>query len=114
LEQYHNPNCVKVICDESGRALYFSRSPIPFVRDGRPDLTARPPRFLQHVGLYAYRRDFLQRLAGTPPAPLEQLEKLEQLRAMTLGCAIGVGLVDQPALGVDTYDDYQRFVRVYR
>ncbi len=114
IEQYHNPNCVKVVCDDAGRALYFSRSPIPFVRDGRPDLSARPPRFLQHVGLYAYRRDFLQRLAATPPAPLEQLEKLEQLRALTMGCAIGVGLVDQPALGVDTYDDYQRFVRVYR
>jgi 3-deoxy-manno-octulosonate cytidylyltransferase (CMP-KDO synthetase) len=113
-EQLHNPNCVKVVCDDAGRALYFSRSPIPFVRDGQPDLAARPPRFLQHVGLYAYRRSFLLKLAATPPAALEKLEKLEQLRALALGCTIAVALVDQPTLGVDTYDDYQRFVAEYR
>jgi 3-deoxy-manno-octulosonate cytidylyltransferase (CMP-KDO synthetase) len=114
LEQWQNPNCVKVVCDDSGAALYFSRAPIPFVRDGKPDLAARPPRFLQHVGLYAYRRDFLLRLAALPPAPLEKLEKLEQLRALALGCRLPVGVIDEPALGVDTYDDYQRFVATYR
>jgi 3-deoxy-manno-octulosonate cytidylyltransferase (CMP-KDO synthetase) len=113
-EQWHNPHCVKVVCDESGRALYFSRSPIPFVRDGGPDLAARPARFLQHVGLYAYRRDFLLRLAALPPHPLEQLEKLEQLRALAHGCRIPVGLVERPTLGVDTYDDYLRFVAIFR
>src|SRR5262245_56138540 len=61
--QWRNPNCVKVVCDRVGRALYFSRSPIPFVRDGAPDFDARPSRFLQHLGLYAYRRDFLLELA---------------------------------------------------
>jgi 3-deoxy-manno-octulosonate cytidylyltransferase (CMP-KDO synthetase) len=113
-EQWHNPNCVKVVCDAAGRALYFSRSPIPFVRDGRPDFAARPPCFLQHLGLYAYRRDFLLRLASLPPAPLEQAEKLEQLRVLALGHPIQVGVVGHAGLGVDTYEDYQRFVAVYR
>ena len=114
LEQWQNPNCVKVVCDDLGRALYFSRSPIPFVRDGRPDFTAQPPQFLQHLGLYAYRREFLLRLASLPPAPLEQLEKLEQLRVLARGCHIHVGVVRHSAIGVDTYEDYRRFVRTYR
>jgi 3-deoxy-manno-octulosonate cytidylyltransferase (CMP-KDO synthetase) len=113
-EAWANPNCVKVVTDGAGRALYFSRSPIPFVRDGKPDFAARPPRFLQHLGLYAYRRDFLLRLASLPPEPLEQLEKLEQLRVLALGHAIKVGVVEQAGLGVDTYDDYRRFVAAYR
>jgi 3-deoxy-manno-octulosonate cytidylyltransferase (CMP-KDO synthetase) len=113
-EQYLSPHCVKVVCDDAGRALYFSRSPIPFVRDGKPDFAARPARFLQHIGLYAYRREFRLRLASLPPAPLEQLEKLEQLRALALGCRMPVGLIERPTLGVDTYDDYQRFVGLYR
>src|SRR5919206_581114 len=66
LEQWQNPNCVKVVCDAGGRALYFSRSPIPFVRDGRPDFAAEPPAFLQHLGLYAYRRTVLFRMAMEP------------------------------------------------
>ncbi len=85
VEQWRNPNCVKVVCDAAGRALYFSRSPIPFVRDGQPDFAARPARFLQHLGLYAYRRRFLLTLADLPPQPLEQLEKLEQLRVLAHG-----------------------------
>jgi 3-deoxy-manno-octulosonate cytidylyltransferase (CMP-KDO synthetase) len=114
LESWHNPNCVKVILDESGRAMYFSRSPIPHVRDGQPDLTSRPSRFLQHIGIYGYRREFLFRYARSAPAELEKLEKLEQLRALALGCRIPVGVVSQPGLGVDTYDDYLRFVESYR
>jgi 3-deoxy-manno-octulosonate cytidylyltransferase (CMP-KDO synthetase) len=113
-EAWHNPACVKVVCDDAGRALYFSRSPIPFVRDTTPDFAARPPRFLQHVGIYGYCRAFLLSFASMPPAPLEQLEKLEQLRALAAGCRIRVGLIDHPTLGVDTYDDYQRFVEAYR
>ena len=113
-EQWHNPNCVKVVCDTAGRALYFSRSPIPFVREGTPDFGARPARFLQHLGLYAYRRDFLLKLAELPPEPLEHLEKLEQLRVLALGYRIQVGVVEQTGIGVDTYEDYQRFVAAYR
>jgi len=113
-EQWHNPNCVKVVCDAAGRALYFSRSPIPFVRDGLPNFAAEPPRFLQHLGLYAYRRAFLLSLAALPPEPLEQLEKLEQLRVLALGRRIQVGVVRQAGLGVDTREDYEQFVKTYR
>lgn len=112
LEQWRDPNCVKVVCDKQGRALYFSRSPIPFVRDGEPDFSSR--RFLQHLGLYAYRREFLLRLATLPPEPLELTEKLEQLRVLALGYAIQVGVVPHAHRGVDTPADYQRFVEMYR
>lgn len=113
-EQWLNPNCVKVVCDASGRALYFSRSPIPYVRDGKPNFAAEPARFLQHLGLYAYRRSFLLSLATLPPEPLEQLEKLEQLRVLSLGRRIAVGIVKHASIGVDTREDYERFVRAYR
>lgn len=113
-EQWQDPNCVKVVCDDAGRALYFSRSPIPFVRDGQPDFAAVPPRFLLHLGLYAYRREFLLQLASLPPTPLEQLEKLEQLRVLAAGYRIAVGIVPHAAPGVDTRDDYERFVQEYR
>jgi 3-deoxy-manno-octulosonate cytidylyltransferase (CMP-KDO synthetase) len=113
-EQWRNPHCVKVVVDGSGRALYFSRSPIPFVRDGQPDFASGRGSFLQHVGVYAYRKDFLLELAATPPGTLEKLEKLEQLRALGMGARISVGLIGQSTLGVDTLDDYQRFVALYR
>jgi 3-deoxy-manno-octulosonate cytidylyltransferase (CMP-KDO synthetase) len=113
-ERWHNPNCVKVVCDDAGRALYFSRSPIPFVRDSRPDFSAKPARFLQHLGLYAYRRPFLLQLAALPPAPLEQIEKLEQLRVLAAGRRIQVGTVVYAAGGVDTRADYENFVATYR
>jgi 3-deoxy-manno-octulosonate cytidylyltransferase (CMP-KDO synthetase) len=113
-ETWQNPNCVKVVCDARGRALYFSRSPIPFVRDGAPDFSARPARFLHHVGLYAYRREFLLELAAHPPAPVEELEKLEQLRVLAMGRAIQVGVVGHAGRGVDTFDDYERFRKSLR
>jgi 3-deoxy-manno-octulosonate cytidylyltransferase (CMP-KDO synthetase) len=109
LEQWHDPNCVKVVRDSRGRALYFSRSPIPFVRDGEPDFTSR--RFLQHLGLYAYRRGFLLKLAKLPPEPLEECEKLEQLRVLALGYRIQVGIISHANRGVDTPADYERFVQ---
>lgn len=114
LEQWRDPNCVKVVRDSCGRALYFSRSPIPCVRDGRPDFLREPPLFLQHLGLYAYRRAFLLKLANLPPEPLEELEKLEQLRVLAIGRCIHVGIVEHGARGVDTPADYQRFVAAYR
>jgi 3-deoxy-manno-octulosonate cytidylyltransferase (CMP-KDO synthetase) len=113
-EQWQNPNCVKVVCAPDGRALYFSRSPIPWQRDGEPDFAARPSRFLQHLGLYAYRRSFLLQLASMAPDPIEQIEKLEQLRVLGLGRQIVVGTVAQAAVGVDTYEDYREFVRTFR
>jgi 3-deoxy-manno-octulosonate cytidylyltransferase (CMP-KDO synthetase) len=113
-EHWLNPNCVKVVCDRRGRALYFSRYPIPFVRDGAPDFVAEPPQFLQHIGLYAYRRPLLLRLAAAPPEPLENYEKLEQLRALALGYRIHVGVVQHAARGIDTREDYDWFVQTYR
>lgn len=112
LELWRDPNCVKVVCDKQGRALYFSRSPIPYVRDGEPDFSTG--RFLQHLGLYAYRRDFLLKLATLPPEPIELTEKLEQLRVLALGHRIQVGVVASAHRGVDTPADYQRFVEMYR
>jgi 3-deoxy-manno-octulosonate cytidylyltransferase (CMP-KDO synthetase) len=114
LEQWQNPNCVKVVVGECGQALYFSRSPVPHVRDGEPDFFRQPYQFFQHLGLYAYRRPFLLHLATLPPEPLEQLEKLEQLRVLALGYPIHVGLVQHASVGVDTYADYERFVELYR
>ncbi len=114
MEPWQNPNCVKVVCDAAGRALYFSRSPIPYVRNGRPSFTMQPASFLQHLGLYAYRRAFLLQLATLPPEPLEQLEQLEQLRVLALGHPIQVGLVREVGVSVDTYDDYLRFVAMYQ
>jgi 3-deoxy-manno-octulosonate cytidylyltransferase (CMP-KDO synthetase) len=106
---YADPNCVKVVCDDAGQALYFSRSPIPFVRDGEPDFGEHPP--LQHLGAYAYTREALLKLAGTPQHPLEKAEKLEQLRLLGTGGRIAVGIVAKAHRGVDTPEDYTAFVR---
>jgi 3-deoxy-manno-octulosonate cytidylyltransferase (CMP-KDO synthetase) len=113
-ETYRNPNCVKVVCGEGGKALYFSRSPIPYVRDGQPDFPQTPPKFLHHLGLYAYRRAALLTLSTLPAHPLEQLEKLEQLRALGHGWTIRVGVIEHGGRGVDTPADYERFVAEYR
>lgn len=110
--QWQDPNCVKVVLDAAGQALYFSRSPIPFVRDGKPNFNSG--QFLQHLGLYAYRKSFLLQLATMPPQPIEQLEKLEQLRVLSLGHRIMVGVVPHAARGVDTPVDYERFVKAYQ
>lgn len=104
-------SCVKVVCAADGRALYFSRCPIPFARDREPDeLLAQDSPWLLHLGVYAYRRDFLLRLTQLPPSRLEQLEKLEQLRALEAGALIQVGIVDHRAVGIDTPEDYAAFV----
>lgn len=114
-EQLEDPACVKVVSDARGRALYFSRSPIPHVRDWEEGLFhAKPSHFWQHLGLYAYRRDFLLQLAGLPQSGLEQLEKLEQLRVLSAGYSILVGAIDEPTIGIDTPADYRAFVSRYR
>lgn len=111
---YRDPSCVKVVCSGQGRALYFSRSPIPYFRDGVPDLSSGRPRVFLHLGLYAYRREFLLELACLPISPLEQAEKLEQLRVLDAGHPIAVGIVDEPSIGIDTPEDYRRFVERWR
>jgi 3-deoxy-manno-octulosonate cytidylyltransferase (CMP-KDO synthetase) len=111
-DTYLSPNVVKVVCDGRGRALYFSRSPIPMVRDGEPDFSTQPPQFFQHLGIYAYRRHFLIELAKTKPHPLEECEKLEQLRVLAHGAAIQVGTVNHAHRGIDTPADYAGFVQL--
>jgi 3-deoxy-manno-octulosonate cytidylyltransferase (CMP-KDO synthetase) len=114
-EQLLDPSCVKVAFDQAGQALYFSRSPIPHPRDWHDALLQHePPYFYQHIGLYAYRRDFLLRLASLPQSDLEQVEKLEQLRALYCGYSIMVGVVSEPTIGIDTPADYQAFVSRFR
>jgi 3-deoxy-manno-octulosonate cytidylyltransferase (CMP-KDO synthetase) len=114
-EQLEDPACVKVVFDAAGKALYFSRSPIPAARtwDDRL-LSAEPFLFHQHVGMYAYRREFLLRLAEMPRGRLEQLESLEQLRVLEAGYSILVGVVDEPTFGIDTERDYRAFVARHR
>lgn len=109
--QLDDPACVKVVFDGAGRAMYFSRSVIPHPRDWDDALlTADPPSFYQHVGLYAYRRPFLLQLARMPQSRLERIERLEQLRALEAGHTILVGVVDAPTFGIDTPHDYRVFV----
>jgi 3-deoxy-manno-octulosonate cytidylyltransferase (CMP-KDO synthetase) len=100
-EELQKSSVVKAVWGEGGRALYFSRSVIPFVRDGMPDGL----RHWRHVGLYAYRREFLERLVRTPPCLLEQAEKLEQLRALHLGARMRVLETQDVSVGVDTPGD---------
>ena len=110
-----DPSCVKAVCAADGRALYFSRSPVPFLRDGDRDaLLAGESPWRLHLGIYAYRRDFLLRLAEQPVSPLEELEKLEQLRVLEMGATIRIAEVEQRSVGIDTPDDYARFVANWR
>lgn len=109
-EEYFDPNAVKVVTDLAGRALYFSRAPIPWFRDHvEPDGTALAGVVRRHIGLYAYRVGALRRLSELPPAPLETIEKLEQLRALAHGLAIQVGEATcRPGPDVNTLEDLAR------
>ena len=106
--EWRSPHVVKAVVGADGRALYFSRSPIPFDRDGCR--APGEPLGWRHVGMYAYRRDVLLRLAALPPSPLEQREQLEQLRALENGIAIGVveWTAPEPLIEVDTEADLER------
>lgn len=111
IADFVNPNVVKLVCDAAGRALYFSRAPLPWWRDGSaagaPGLQAG--QAMRHIGLYAYRAGFLRRFPALPPAPIEQLESLEQLRILWHGERIAVHVAPQaPAAGVDTPEDLAR------
>ena len=106
-----DPACVKVVCGSRGQALYFSRAPIPAVRQWDPSLLAvDPPLFRQHLGVYAYRRWPLLRFAEMPPGRWEQLECLEQLRMLEAGETILVEDVEHATPGIDTPADYAAFV----
>lgn len=100
-----NPNCVKVVLDRTGHALYFSRAPIPYPGFAAAG-TALP--LYRHQGLYGYTREFLLRFVGWPPSPLEQIEKLEQLRALENGAKLRVIVTDYDSAGIDTPEDAAR------
>lgn len=108
LEDIHNPNAVKVVTEPGGRALYFSRSTIPFDRDG-----ARP-RYFKHLGLYAYRKPGLDLFVRQPESTLERSERLEQLRFLENGIPIYVGETPYDSVGVDTEEDLQRVAEILR
>ena len=115
LEEYENPNVVKVVVSAAGRALYFSRRTIPYLRDAASrsvseQLAAFP--FLKHLGIYGYRRETLLRLVKFPVSPLEVAEKLEQLRALENGIPIAVVKVDHDSVGVDVPEDVARVERL--
>ncbi|MEJ7758961.1 MAG: 3-deoxy-manno-octulosonate cytidylyltransferase [Gemmatimonadaceae bacterium] len=102
-----NPNVVKVVVADDGRALYFSRAHIPFVRD--PESAEGLPVMLQHIGVYAYSRNALAKWVALPPHPLEKAERLEQLRPLAAGIPMGVAIArETPASGIDTEDDLAR------
>ena len=110
-KQLEDPSCTKVVCAADGRALYFSRSAIPHCRDQDPEeLLGGDSPWLLHLGIYAYRREFLLQLTQCPPSRLERLEKLEQLRALEAGACIQVATIAHHAVGIDTPDDYAQFV----
>jgi len=107
-EEYSNPAAVKVVTDLSGQALYFSRSLIPFPRAGNGSIKA-----YKHIGIYAYRRDFLLAFADLPPTPLEETECLEQLRALEHGYRIKVLKTGFKSVGVDTAEDLAQVRRMF-
>jgi 3-deoxy-manno-octulosonate cytidylyltransferase (CMP-KDO synthetase) len=116
VAEYANPNVVKVVCDASGRALYFSRAPIAWWRDGNAAGTLQlpEPAPLRHIGIYGYSVGFLRSYPGLPVSPLEQTESLEQLRVLWHGHHIAVHVSpERPGPGVDTPEDLERVRRLF-
>lgn len=107
-EELHHPDVVKVVRALDGRALYFSRSVIPFVRGAEPGFAPVEGLHFRHIGIYGYRRTFLERLVREPPCALENAEKLEQLRALALGCRMVVLEGEAAGIGVDSPEDVPR------
>lgn len=105
-EDIANPNAVKVVTDLKGKALYFSRSTIPFDRDGSQ------PEYFKHLGIYAYRKKWLERFVNLPESSLERCERLEQLRFLENGTPIYVAETEYDSIGVDTEDDYRRVIKL--
>ena len=112
--EYNDPNVVQVVINKKGMALYFSRAPIPFQRDSQNDDAVNISDFaLRHIGIYAYRAKYLKQFANMEVCPLEQLEKLEQLRAMWHGAKIHVAVADEvPGHGVDTEADLKAVEKI--
>lgn len=108
-KEINDPAVVKVVLDKNNYALYFSRSVIPFFRDRN-----KKPVYLKHLGVYLYRNEFLQKIVKLPPTPLEQIEKLEQLRILENGLRIKVLLTKYDSIGVDTIEDFRRVEKILR
>ena len=108
-EQIADPNIVKVIADRNNRAIYFSRSAIPY--DRQKAGIGQPDNYLRHIGIYGFRKEFLLNITSLPQTPLEKTEKLEQLRAIENGCSIIVGKVKHSCDGIDTPEQYAEFVK---
>jgi len=107
-EELENPNVVKVVVDQSFRALYFSRSPIPFVRSKNAEGDPGDFPYYTHIGLYAFQREILEQVVQLSPSALELAESLEQLRWMEHGITIRTAVTDLPSIGVDTPEDLDR------
>ncbi len=107
-EDLSNPNVVKVVVDKKFQALYFSRSPVPFIRKTQAELRPAKHPFYTHIGLYAFRAKALRELVQLPGSPLEIAESLEQLRWLENGYTIQTVVTDQPAMGVDTPEDLEK------
>ena len=106
-DSFRDPNCVKIVRSENGRAIYFSRAGVPFDRDGERSGGSQET-FLQHLGVYAFRKEALAEFCAMPPSPLERLEKLEQLRAIEAGWSIPIVEAKSPSIGIDTHEDLLR------
>ena len=111
-EALRDPNCVKVVLDNNGYALYFSRSQIPYVRDNDEQGNGR--EFLRHLGIYGYRRDFLLKYRNLLPSKLEMAEKLEQLRALSNGYKIKVAITEYVSCGINTKNDLMEFIERHK
>jgi len=109
-----NPHVVKVVVDNCGYALYFSRSQIPYVRDSKDPIKEPGVAFLKHLGIYAYRKDFLLKYSKLPASSLEDAEKLEQLRALSNGYKIKVAITNYASRGIDTMEDLTAFMERYK
>jgi len=110
--ELNNPHAVKVVMDNNGYALYFSRSPIPYSSNFEADVSDRGI-FFKHLGIYAYRRDFLMKYVSLPPTELEKAESLEQLRVISNGYKIRVSVTPHRCHGIDTPEDFRAFLDRY-
>ncbi len=108
IREYEDPNMVKVVKGKNGKALYFSRRSIPYIKDVNPKVLIKN-KVYRHIGIYAYRIDYLKKFVQMPPSELEKIERLEQLRALEAGDDIVIDeCIENPGIGVDTIDDYHR------
>lgn len=112
-EQITNPNTVKIVCSVANHALYFSRSPIPHIRNSEHSQWLNAHAFYKHIGMYAYRTDVLEKLTNLPPSALEKAESLEQLRWLENGFSIKVAETSQETIGIDTPDDLRKALALF-